>query len=138
MSFPIKSFYGKTKNIPPHLRKKPNYTDFQTEFDSSDMEDDLEQDEAAQISSKQEDTIESSSQSEVESEDESLTCSESDGEENIPLADLATNSVKGKVRMAEGQVFRWRKRNPLIVDSTFHGDPFPPPPEEEHSPLTYF
>ena len=33
---------------------------------------------------------------------------------------------------------RWRKRHPVQYDVTYKGEPFPPPPLEECTPLQYF
>lgn len=158
MSFQAKSFYGKSSYVPPHLRKRPVNINYQTDFDTSDVEDDTtEYDEVTDFQrSVEEGTVTDESEYE-ESDEESLTedevstsysTSDSGDADNIPLSSLARDpakdvtkdgTIKGCAKVAAGQVrFRWRKRKPLVVDSKFLGDPLPPPPEKELTSLEYF
>ena len=157
---PVISFYNKsTPYIPPHLRKT-NHSDVECEivdFDISSIKEKDEEkfDEIQDIKSQVQEHEELGSPDEQESEDNKTLDEHSEGvkwSESSESADLCDDS---DVRISRNNLckkrfkeensnkkfkenFRWCKREPPVVDSTFHAKEFPDPLLTEMSPCMYF
>ena len=91
------------------------------------------------------------SSEEQESEDDKTLNEHSEGEEWSESSESADLSDDNDVTISTNkrctkedpnkkikENFRWRKREPPVVDSNFHGTAFPDPPLTEISPYIYF
>lgn len=100
-------------------------------FGDSDKESDYDEDEA-NIPDEESDY---SSPSEDESGEDDADVVEDDDTESIEAEGEAAGSSKtGNT----SQNVRWRKRQPVCYDVAFKGEPFPPPPLIDKTPLQYF
>ena len=61
---------------------------------------------------------------------------ENEDEDDVPLANLSSNSSGSNIKTAN-RVYRWRKHDTPVADRTFQGT-FTEPREEELTPLQYF
>ena len=99
-------------------------------LNGSDVESEIDEDELEVF--EEEESEESDYSSETESEDE-----ENSGEENTVQSNVAGTS--GAKDTSKGnQSLRWRKRETVQYNTTYKGEPFPPPPEPDMTPFQYF
>ena len=58
----------------------------------------------------------------------------------IPSSDASTSKDKGSSSNKNEHEFRWRSKEPPIINYIFHGDKFSPPPEtfDEMLPIVFF
>ena len=61
---------------------------------------------------------------------------ENEDEDDVPLANLSSNSSGSNIKTAN-RVYRWRKHDTPVADRTFQGT-FTEPREEELTPLQHF
>ena len=127
-TFSTRSFYGSRARA---QRDRPRVPLIQPNFGDSDKESDYDKDEA-NIPDEESDY---SSPSEDESDEDDADVVEDNGTESIEAESEAAGSSKtGNT----SQNVRWRKRQPVCYDVAFKGEPFPPPPLEDKTPLQYF
>ena len=100
-------------------------------FGDSDKESDYDEDEA-NIPDEESDY---SSSSEDESCQDDADAADDDDTGSIVAEDEAEGSSKTG---STSQNVRWRKRQPVSYDVAFKGEPFPPPPLKDKTPLQYF
>lgn len=97
-------------------------------FDESDRKSNCDEDEIANIedASEYEESSDDSNESDI---DLNGNNAESADDNSMPTGKSGSNQVHSRN-------MRWRK--PVHYDVTFKGEPFPPPPLEEYTPLHYF
>ena len=81
---------------------------------------------------KEEESEESDYSSETESEDEANSGEENTVQSNVTGTSGAKDTSKGN------QSLHWRKRETVQYNTTYKGEPFPPPPEPDMTPFQYF
>ena len=84
--------------------------------------------------------LESTDILDTETKDESVL-GENEGSQNESELDTEkTTNAQKKIHKKLNHVYRWRSREPPIVNSAFCGKPFSPPPEnfDELTPLRFF
>ncbi|KAL9981764.1 hypothetical protein ACROYT_G010511 [Oculina patagonica] len=130
-TFSTRSFYGSRARAQRERRHVPL---IEPDFGDSDKESDYDEDEVANISGEESDYS-------SPSEDESG----SDSNDDDVVADDDIESIEAEGEAAgssksgnTSQNVRWRKRQPVCYDVAFKGEPFPPPPLEDNTPLQYF
>ena len=126
-TFSTRSFYGSRARAQRDRSRVPL---IEPNFEDSDKESDYDEDEA-NIPDEESDYP---SPREDESED-AADVVEDDDTESIEAEDEAAVSSKTG---STSQNVRWRKRQPVCYDVAFKGEPFPPPPLEDKTPLQYF
>ena len=130
-----RSFYGARARAQHERNHIPV---IETNFDESEGESDSNEDELASID---EDESNFSSQSNTEEGDESdaeVHAGGGDDSESDSESAEENNASGSSSTSRNTQSMRWWKRQPLVYDVTFKGEPFPPPPVEEYTPLQYF
>ena len=127
-TFSTRSFYGLRARA---QRDRPRVPLIEPNFGDIDKESDYDEDEA-NIPNEESDY---SSPSEDESgEDDADVVQDDDTESTEAEGDAAGSSKTGST----SQNVRWRKQQPVCYDVAFKGEPFPPPPLEDKTPLQYF
>ena len=126
-----RSFYGARARA---QRERNHFTVIEPNFDESDGESDSNEDELASID---EDESNYSSQSDTEESGDECDA-EVGGGDNGERAVEENNAAGSSGTSGNTQSMRWRKRQPVLYDVNFKGEPFPPPPVEEYTPLQYF
>ena len=116
VTFSTRSFYGSRARA---QRERRHVHLIEPDFGGGDRESDNDEDEVANIPAEESDY---SSSSEDEGD------SDSHDDQNVDV--VADNGTMYDVR--------WRKRDPVIYDVAFRGEPFPPPPLEDKTPYQYF
>ena len=135
-TFSTRSFYGSRARA---QRERRHVQLIEPDFGGSDKESDYDEDEVANISEYEE------SDHSSPSEDESGSDHDSHDEDDDVFTDDHTESSEAESEAAgssktgsTSQSVRWRKRQPVHYDVAFKGEPFPPPPLEDKTPLQYF
>ena len=127
-TFSTRSIYGSRARA---QRDRPCVPLIEPNFGDSDKESDYDEVEA-NIPDEESDY---SSPSEDESGEDDADVVEDDDTESIEAEGEAAGSSKtGNT----SQNVRWRKRQPVSYDVAFKGEPFPPPPLKDKTPLQYF
>jgi len=121
------SFYG-TRGRAQHERR--HFQVIEPNFDGSDTESNFEEDEPA--------NIEDASEYEESSDDSNESDTDLNGDNDETADDNSMPTGKSASNAVHSQNMRWRKRQPIHYDVAFKGEPFPPPPLEEYTPLQYF
>lgn len=147
MPFSVGSFY-KTKVSTSGVRRElQRHAVYIPDAQLSDAEDLGEEDDAEMPDVAVEDTIpnlDSFGILDTELEDRDRLSDESDEEDDEMYEPTvgSANAKKGAEQKSAGIGRkcnrRWRKKEPAQVNSSFFGPSFPPPPEEEQTPLQYF
>ena len=127
------NFYGPRARA---QRERQHFQDLVPNFDKSDREGDSNEDELPNID-------EDESVYSLSSTEESGNDSEEKGAEVNCGADSESAVEKSSTAESYGsskstQSMRWHKRQPMQYDVTYKGEPFPPHPLEEHTPLQHF
>ena len=138
------SFYGKTSRVRVTntriVRETEDINIVVPGAIDSEVEDEDEEDELARIPEVE---LETSGESDDDSdfvdplEEEGEIHSDSSSEEST-VEDTEVNKVKQTTSSKKDTVLRWRKRSAARVNSSFVGDPFPDPPQEDMTPYQYF
>ena len=107
------------------------------DFGGSYQESDCGEDELEGVESEESDySFSAETESDNELDVEAALVDETDaGEKNAPQSDVpGTSSTKDKGNLH----VRWRKRQPVQYNTTYKGEPFPPPPVVDFTPFQYF
>lgn len=131
-AFSTRSFYGSRARA---QRDRPHVQLIEPDFGESDKESDYDEDEANFPDEESDYSSPSEDENGSDSHDDDVGVVDDDDTESSEVEGEAAGSSKtGNT----SQNVRWRKRQPVSYDVAFKGEPFPPPPLEDKTPLQYF